>query len=229
MKAIACSVAPRSLELEPSMLEDAELIERLGRRDASAWREFLHRYERVIYAVPRRYGLSPEAAADVFQETLLALLRGLPRLRDARALPRWLMQTAYRLSRDRVRKDKSAGRPQAEEFWEGIADERPSQEEEMSRLESLGHLHAAIPRLSPRCRDLIRALFLEDPAPSYGELARRFQAPVGSLGPTRQRCLRTLLQLLSESAGSSKSIKRNDRNTFVARRISSRSRNWSEP
>jgi len=182
-------------------MEDARLIERLRRGEAGAWREFLRRYERLIYAVPRRYGLSPESSADVFQETLLAFLRGLPRLRDARALPRWLTQTAYRLSRDRARKDKRAGQPQADVFWDGIADERPGPEEELSRLQALGDLHAAMPRLSARCRDLLTALFLEDPSPSYGELAQRFRAPVGSLGPTRQRCLKALLHLLSAHDG----------------------------
>jgi len=200
------------------MVDDAELLDDLRRGDRRAWRDFLERYERLIYSVPRRYGLGPEATADVFQETLLAFLRGLSRLRDARALPRWLTRTAYRLSRARARKDRRAGRPQADSFWAAIPDARPGIEDEMIRLESAGRVMGALPRLSPRCRTLLSALFLEDSSPSYGELARRMGTPIGSLGPTRRRCLEALLQLLGDSADAPPRIKTAPAVTFDARR-----------
>ena len=200
------------------MTDDAEILRGLRSGDRRAWRDFLDRYERLVYSVPRRYGLSPESAADVFQETLLALLRGLSRVRDARALPRWLTQTAYRLSRDRARKDRQAGSPQADPFWTAIADPRPGIEDELIRLEAVGRVRGALPRLTSRCRDLLSALFLEDPSPSYAEVARRLGTPVGSLGPTRQRCLEALLRLLDDSAARPRRISGAPAATFDARR-----------
>jgi RNA polymerase sigma factor (sigma-70 family) len=207
--------------------DDGALLEGLRRGDGRAWRDFLDRYERLIYSVPRRYGLPPEAAADVFQDTLMALLRGLSRLRDPRALPRWLTRTAYRLSRDQQRKDRRAGRPQAEEFWAAIADSRPGIEEEMVRLEAAGRVMAALPQLSSRCQSLLSALFLEDSSPSYGELARRLGSPIGSLGPTRRRCLEALLQLLADSETAPSRIKGAPAATFDSRRPMRRPRTRS--
>ena len=57
----------------------------------------------------------------------------------------------------------------------------------------------ALSQLEPRCQKLLTALFLESPALSYEELAKRLDIPIGSIGPTRARCLqklRTLLQKL---------------------------------
>lgn len=200
------------------MSDDAELLERLRGGERRAWRELVERYERLVYAVPRRYGLPPDAAADVFQETLLALLRGLPRVRDARALPRWLTRTAYRLTRDHARKQRRAGVTQGVGFWTAIPDARPGIEDEMVRLEAMGRVRGALPRLSPRCREMLSALFFEEPAPSYGELAARLAAPIGSLGPTRRRCLDAMLQILAEADAPARRIKAASSATFDTRR-----------
>lgn len=200
------------------MRTDEELLRALDDRDPAAWREFLDRYERLIYAVPRRYGLSPEQTADVFQETLLALLRGLPRLRDLRALPRWLTRTAYRLSRDRARSDRRAGREQEDGFWAAMPDPSPRFEEEIEQVEAAARLHLGMARLSSRCRELLEALFLSDSPPSYGDLARQMETPIGSLGPTRRRCLESLLTILGEEVGAGGGIKKTGTSTFAKRR-----------
>ena len=50
----------------------------------------------------------------------------------------------------------------------------------------------ALGGVSERCRRLLEALYYEDPTPSYSELSQRLGVPVGSLGPTRARCMERL-------------------------------------
>ena len=204
------------------MRTDEELLAALNEKDRGAWREFLDRYERLIYSVPRRYGLSPEQTADVFQETLLALLGGLSRLRDLRALPRWLTQTAYRLSRDRARADRRAA-VQEDGFWATVPDASPRFEDELEKMEATARLHQGMARLSDRCRELLEALFLADEAPSYEDLARRMGTPIGSLGPTRRRCLESLLEILGGDPAAGARIKPEPSTTFAKRRRAGRS------
>jgi RNA polymerase sigma factor (sigma-70 family) len=176
--------------------DDAELVDRLRHGDERAWAEFLDRYERLIYAVPRRMGFDADEAADVLQEVALAFLRGLPRLRDAKTVPRWLAQAAYRIARDRRARHRRELRPDDESFWETVADPVPEVAETLEVFRARQEVRAALAQLSERCRDLLSLLFLTDPAPSYAEIARRLSRPVGSLGPTRQRCLKRALEVL---------------------------------
>ena len=188
----------------------SQLLARLRAGEAGAWKDFLSRYERLIYSVPRRYGLDPDAAADVFQDVLLAFLRGLPRLRDPQALPRWLTQTAYRLSRTRMRMERRE-RAGSDEFWASIADSGPSVLDELERLEAAARVRVAMESLPTRCRLLLEALFFQARDASYADLAQRMAVPIGSLGPTRQRCLERLLRLLQDSDHDSTSHSRIER------------------
>ena len=56
---------------------DAELIKQCRRGDESAWNEFVERYQRLIFTIPRRAGLSEEQSADILQEVFLTLFEKL--------------------------------------------------------------------------------------------------------------------------------------------------------
>jgi len=171
----------------------------MRRGDERAWAEFLDRYERLIFAVPRRMGLDREESADVFQDVAIAFLRGLPRLRDVRTIPRWLSQTAFRIARDRRVRQRREMHPEDDAFWEVVPDPSPEVAEILDAFRARAAVHAALAQLSERCRRMLTLLFLTDPAPSYAEIARRLAQPVGSIGPTRRRCLARALEALAES------------------------------
>ena len=61
---------------------DPTLLERCRGGDQDAWREFVGLYERLVYSVPRSYGLGTEDAADITQATFASFLAGLRSLRD---------------------------------------------------------------------------------------------------------------------------------------------------
>jgi RNA polymerase sigma factor (sigma-70 family) len=159
----------------------------------AAWSALLEKYNRLIYSIPIKYGLSADEATDVFQETCLMLLSELPRLREPRALPKWLIQVTshqcLRLKRQHQRTDAiddTAG------HLSEIADTGRGSDQMMLEVEREQALRDAMSALSPRCLRLIQMLFFESPSRPYQEIARTFNLASGSIGFIRGRCLKRL-------------------------------------
>ena len=136
---------------------------------------------------------------DVFQDVFAALVKSLPRLRDARTLVRWLSVTTERIARAtalRRRREQSLALQD-----DGALDQLPSGSApigaELELLEKQALVRLAFAGLSERCHRLLHALYYEDPAPAYIELSKRLGVPIGSLGPTRARCM-DRLRLLAD-------------------------------
>ena len=194
--------APRSRIAASAMTDpvpdddDASLVLRCLRSDGAAWAALVQRYQRLVYAIVRRVGLDEHAAADVFQTVFERLVQQLPRIADPTRLQAWIVTTTKRealLQRQRSQRNVSMTRaedsPDAAAEWD-IADEAPIAEEALAELQQLNRLRMAMDRLDARCRDLLLLLFRdEDDKLSYDEVARRMATTVGSIGPTRSRCL----------------------------------------
>jgi len=190
--------------------EDAALVARCRRGDAAAWAEIVRRYERLVYAIPMRMRLDEATAADVFQTVFSRLVQQIDRLADPSRLQAWLVTTAKReslLQRDRSRRtvsltpagDGEADTPSADLE---VPDDTPIAEAALADLQELQQLRLALDELGGRCAELLRLLFADDDEkPDYGEIARRLGIAVGSIGPTRARCLAKLRQLY-DSQGS---------------------------
>lgn len=178
--------------LDPEL--DARLVERCLAGDARAWDALVRRYERLVLSVGRSYRLSDEDLGDVFQEVFTALLKGLPRLRDPRSLCRWISSTTDRIARTvALRSRREQARSVSVEDDTRTASELTSEEAaigaDLERLETMALVQLALGAISDRCRKLLHALYQEEPVPSYSELSTRLGVPIGSLGPTRARCL----------------------------------------
>jgi DNA-directed RNA polymerase specialized sigma24 family protein len=84
---------------------------------------------------------------------------------------------------------------------DSLPDTSPLAEDALDRLQQLNLLRAGLDRLDARCRDLLLLLFGDDDErPAYDEVARRLALPIGSIGPTRSRCLAKLRQLVEAPA-----------------------------
>jgi RNA polymerase sigma factor (sigma-70 family) len=182
--------------------DDAALVARCLRGEGAAWGVLVKRYQRLVYAIVRRVGLDEHAAADVFQTVFARLVQHLSRLAEPSRLQAWIVTTAKRealLQRklgqrnlSMTRADDASDEPSEWEF----ADESPIAEEALSDLQQLNQLRAALDRLDERCRSLLLMLFRdEDEKLSYEEVARRQGTSIGSIGPTRSRCLDKLRTL----------------------------------
>src|SRR6185295_7058119 len=75
-----------------------------------------------------------------------------------------------------------------------------AQAEELARVEFRRVVGDAMGRIGDRCARLLRALYYDDPAPAYAEIAKRLSMRIGSIGPTRARCLARLKDALGRNA-----------------------------
>jgi RNA polymerase sigma factor (sigma-70 family) len=186
----------------PDSCTEPDLIERCLAGDDAAWRDLVARYQGLIYSVPRRMGLSPEASADVFQCVCVLLFQRLSSIRDPNRLGGWLLTTA---SREAIRASRRAkrtvsiesGREDAVGSAESdLPDLRPLADEDRESLERAQLLRSALSEMSDRCRTLLEA-FLNDEDANYRDVARRLGIPIGSIGPTRARCFAKLKDMLA--------------------------------
>lgn len=180
-------------------MELSELVDRMIAGEEAAWRRFLTDYGRLVYSVSGRLGLDEAEREDHFQAVSIAVHRSLESLRNPERLSSWLYNIAYRTGIDALRRrrpnqdlDESAG---------VLPTLEPTVVKDLMRLEEIALVQDALPALSIRCRGLLAALFFEEPPPSYAEIAAREGLPVGSIGPTRARCLEKLKNRLDELSG----------------------------
>ena len=167
------------------------------RSDEQAWNALIERYQHIIDAVCRRYRLRPEDAADVSQTVWMKAIDNLDRIREPRAMPGWIKTTAMRAactvlrSRDRltlvdVSEDNSAD-------WSLLAPALSSSEVDarMLHAERRAAVRDGLADLTESHRALL-SLLVADPPITYQEISDQLGLPVGSIGPTRARCLRKL-------------------------------------
>lgn len=189
------------------MLQDAtddELVQRCRRGEQAAWSTLVRRYQRLVYTVPRRAGLSEDQAADVFQFAFQRLYEHIDRIDDGARVRAWLVTTAKRECLRLLHEARryvapaSAAEEEDEDPLAQVPDPGPLQDEQLSALQESDRLRQAVDRLDPRSRQFIELLFLQEEPLPYSEIARRLDIPEGSIGPTRARCLAKLRKLLSE-------------------------------
>lgn len=176
---------------------DQRLVRECLRGNEEAWAALVDHYKRLIYSIPVKYGFPADEAADIFQAVCLELLSELPNLRNPKALPKWIMEiTAHKcLHRKRQQQRLVVSDPNDEAFERST----PAQAEGILReAEDEHNLRQVVMDLPPRCQELIRMLFFEEPARPYQEVAQTLGIATGSIGFIRQRCLERLRKRLLE-------------------------------
>jgi RNA polymerase sigma factor (sigma-70 family) len=163
--------------------------------DPGAWRSLVDQFSGLVWATARGHRLSDADAADVVQTTWLKLVEHLGRLDDPDRVGAWLVTTARR---ECLRVIGSAARTTPSDDFDHLSDGRPSASALLETEERSSALHRALQAISGSCRTLLRVL-AADPAPSYEEISAALDMAIGSIGPTRRRCmdrLRKELELL---------------------------------
>ena len=186
---------------------DAHLLARCQGGDGAAWEALVVRYQRLVYAIVRRIGLDEHSAADVFQTVFMRLMEHLPRLTDPNRLQAWIVTTAKRealLQRKRGMRAVSMTQVDDEDGsaseWD-VADDSPLPEDALAELQMQNQVRSAMDALDARCRELLTLLYsYDDDKHAYDDVARRMVMPVGSIGPTRARCLGKLRKLVEQAA-----------------------------
>lgn len=178
-------------EESPGDVSDAVLLEQIRAGQTEAWEILIGRYERLVYSVALRNGLSWNDAMDVTQNTFTIFLESYTTLRCQESLASWLMTVARRQSwrtRQQTRRE------------EVVADLAPAWQEPGIDWEQAASVHAGLDRLGGPCRELLIALYFDPSEPTYAAIARRFGRSIGGIGPLRARCLKRLRALLEDIA-----------------------------
>ena len=166
-----------------------DLVTRARSGDKQAWDGLVERYALLIWSICRRHRLAGADADDVGQSVWLQLVEHLDKVRDPAALPGWLATTTRR---ECARVLRAVRGPRAAGYAvdaETIPDDQ-AQMAEQQVLVSERHaaLREAFAHLPP-CDQQLIALLIQDPPVPYAEIGARLGIPVGSIGPTRSRCL----------------------------------------
>ncbi len=175
---------------------DDRLIRACLDGDQAAWSALIDRYKRLIYSVPFKYRATPDEASDIFQAVCLELFTTLPRLRKVESVRSWLLTVAaHQCFHWRQRQKKRAERENSLEDEHGAADTpiAPEVHEALQREQSV---RDAVRQLPPRCQEMVRLLFFEEPPVPYKEVAARLGLATGSIGFIRGRCLKRLQRAL---------------------------------
>ncbi len=162
--------------------------------DTAALGEIVRELNPLLWHVARGEGLTAEESADVVQTSWLELLRRLHEIRSPQALTSWLV-TATRREAWRARKLARRQAPDGTAQLESVADPDPGPGEQLLTDERDRVLWHHAQRLSGRCRELLR-IVAHVSRPDYATVAEALGMPVGSIGPTRGRCLAKLREML---------------------------------
>ena len=169
-----------------------DLVTRARDGDKQAWDALVERYAPLLWSICRRYGLGGTDADDVGQSVWLRLLEQLDKIRDPAALPGWLATTTRR---ECGRLLAAVRGPDSARFAvdaETVPDERAVRtDHELLLAERNAALREAFMRLPPGGQRLITMLIQDPPVP-YAKISAELGIPVGSIGPTRRRCLAKL-------------------------------------
>lgn len=179
---------------------DRDLIQRCRQGSVGAWQQVLNRYERLVFSVPLRYGLSQDDAADVTQYTFTVLVQNMDDLADDSRLGAYLSTVARRNTwrlLERTRREIPSEHLEGTSLAENAVLLGKSDAHSIEHWELADWLDQGLSQVSERCRKLLTALYFEPTLSSYAEVAEHFGMPLGSVGPTRARCLKRLKRVLS--------------------------------
>lgn len=173
----------------------AFLVKRASDGDQMAWDGLVDRYTNLLWSVARGFRLERGDAADVIQVAWLRLVEHLPQLRDPERVGAWLATTVRRECLQVIAAGKRRAPALSDDLLDRIPDDAEPVDARLLAGERARALWAAFERMPERCQTLLRIL-MADPPPSYQEVSAALEMPIGSIGPTRRRCLEQLRGLL---------------------------------
>ena len=181
---------------------DSELVKACREGDDSAWEAIVHKYQKLLFSIPRRAGLGMDLASDVLQDVFITLFKKLDSLEKPEFLRAWLITTTKHKTIHLIKRE-TRGKPvslsdENSEYVFDVPDKLPLADEKMIRLERQNQIENALTQIEERCRRLLIMLYLEEETVPYTEVAEQIGIPLGSIGPTRARCLEKLLKLLPD-------------------------------
>ncbi|HXB21232.1 MAG TPA: sigma-70 family RNA polymerase sigma factor [Candidatus Solibacter sp.] len=180
----------------PVVAEDQKLVQECLQGDEQAWGKLIDKYKRLIYSVPVKFGFRPEDASDIFQTVCIDLFTNLRNLRKVESLRSWLVTvTTHKCFHWKKQQRQDV---ELDALEQEIVEDLAAAPEMLQEIQQEQIVRDAIDRLPPRCAEMVRLLFFEQPPLPYTEVAKRLGLATGSIGFIRGRCLTRLHKVLME-------------------------------
>ncbi len=178
--------------LHSTCVDVGPLLRRVIEGDQRAWDELVGHFGGLVWSVARGYRLGA-LTDDVVQTVWLRLAENCDRIREPERLAGWLATTtrneALRVSNKQARSISMGDLPDRSDPSVSSLDEV------VADTDTLAHVMRAFGELSDKDQELMRLLCTVPPL-DYVTIASMLGRPVGSIGPSRERCLRRLRKLL---------------------------------
>ena len=173
----------------------------------AAWSALVERLERVVWKSVNMMTFEREVRNDAFAATWLRLAERLDSIREPEKLPGWLATTACNEVRQIVRQlarqpvgigdtDTDASGGGLGSLLDTVAGDAGDHASGLVAADEARQVRHAFAQLDEGCREIITVLVMADPPPAYDEASAMLGRPIGSLGPTRKRCLEKMRKLL---------------------------------
>jgi RNA polymerase sigma factor (sigma-70 family) len=185
-------------EQDPNNLNVASLVRRAADGDRQAWERLVDQFARLIWSITADFKLTESDAADVAQTTWLRLLEHIDRIQYPDRVGSWLAATARNECLRSLAARKKVVLAHDDEVLTGVMASGPEVDERILADERDQVVRDALSRLPRRWQRLLE-LLMADPPTSYADISSELDLPVGSIGPTRGRCLARLRVLLQAS------------------------------
>lgn len=187
-----------AFESDIAGLDTPRLVRRAAAGDRRAWERLIDRYGRLIWSITREFKLVESDAADVFQTTWMRLIEHIDHLHRPDKVGSWLAATARNECLRCLASRKRLVLAHEDVAFDGPAAHEPAVDEALLADERAQTVREAMAHLPWRWQRLLE-LLMADPPASYAEISDELGLPVGSIGPTRGRCLARLRVLLEAS------------------------------
>ena len=186
------------LDQDLGVQDVAALVRRAANGDHQAWERLVDKYERLIWSITVDFKLVESDAADVAQTTWLRLLEHIDRIEYPDRLGSWLAATARNKRLRCLAAHKRVVPSQDDVELNGAVAARARDRRAPSRRRTRKDVRDALSRLPWRWQRLLE-LLMADPPASYTDISDELGLPIGSIGPTRGRCLARLRMLLLQA------------------------------
>lgn len=162
------------------------LVEAAIGGDSAAWNALVDRFGPLVWGICRGFRLRDADAHDVVQTVWLRLVERLESIRQPEALAGWIVTTTRRECLHVCQRSSENSMP------DDVLERHPSQTPELDAGliadERRQAVRAAFTEIPEKCQRLLAILATADQV-SYTDVSRNLNMPIGSIGPTRARCL----------------------------------------
>jgi RNA polymerase sigma factor (sigma-70 family) len=176
----------------------ARLVRRAVDGDRQAWERLVDQYARLIWSITGEFRLTESDAADVAQTTWLRLLEHIDRIQYPDRVGSWLAATARNECLRSIAARKRVVLGHDDTDLDNAATLEPDVDARLIADERAQVVQDAMSSLPRRWQRLLE-LLMADPPASYAEISDQLGLPIGSIGPTRGRCLARLRVQLQAS------------------------------